>query len=268
MMLKGLFKLSWIETKIFLREPMGVVGTLVHARRSSSSIMARVPSRRPTARRGARTSGIQRDDPRFAADRARRGAVADRDHGDLPRRRNPQAAPRHAALAGDDPLGARAGEARLTLVELSAARARGPSRDAGRDAARTWSVSPPPSCSAPSASSPGLPRGEPGADRTFRPAARRGGVLPDARAVRTCSSPSSACRSALRVVADMLPTTHAVTLMRGTFDGTAWSAQWGSVLALLAIFTVCLRWRRGGFGGNERPLPVASSEYLVARLAC
>ena len=27
-MLKGLFKLSWIETKIFLREPMGVVGTL------------------------------------------------------------------------------------------------------------------------------------------------------------------------------------------------------------------------------------------------
>src|SRR5439155_13331666 len=27
-MLKGLFKLSWIETKIFLREPMGVIGTL------------------------------------------------------------------------------------------------------------------------------------------------------------------------------------------------------------------------------------------------
>ena len=52
----------------------------------------------------------------------------------------------------------------------------------------------------------------------------------------------------LRVVADMLPTTHAVTLMRGTFDGTAWSAQWGSVLALVAIFAVCLalatRWFR------------------------
>ena len=25
-MLKGLFKLSWIETKIFMREPMGVAG--------------------------------------------------------------------------------------------------------------------------------------------------------------------------------------------------------------------------------------------------
>ena len=27
-MLKGLLKLSWIETKVFMREPMGVVGTL------------------------------------------------------------------------------------------------------------------------------------------------------------------------------------------------------------------------------------------------
>jgi ABC-2 type transport system permease protein len=28
-MLKGFLKLSWIETKIFLREPMGVVGSLI-----------------------------------------------------------------------------------------------------------------------------------------------------------------------------------------------------------------------------------------------
>ena len=28
-MLKGLWKLSWIETKVFVREPMGVVGSLV-----------------------------------------------------------------------------------------------------------------------------------------------------------------------------------------------------------------------------------------------
>ena len=28
-MLKGLLKLSWIETKVFLREPMGVIGSLV-----------------------------------------------------------------------------------------------------------------------------------------------------------------------------------------------------------------------------------------------
>jgi ABC-2 type transport system permease protein len=52
----------------------------------------------------------------------------------------------------------------------------------------------------------------------------------------------------LRAVANLLPTTHAVTLMRGTYEGTPWSAQWGSVAALLAIFAVCLalatRWFR------------------------
>ena len=44
----------------------------------------------------------------------------------------------------------------------------------------------------------------------------------------------------LRAVAEVLPTTHAVTLMRGTYEGTPWSAQLGSVAALLAIFAVCL----------------------------
>jgi len=44
----------------------------------------------------------------------------------------------------------------------------------------------------------------------------------------------------LRAIAEVLPTTHAVTLMRGTYEGTPWSAQLGSVAALLAIFAVCL----------------------------
>ena len=52
----------------------------------------------------------------------------------------------------------------------------------------------------------------------------------------------------LRVVANGLPTTHAVSLMRGTYEGATWSAQWGSVAALVAIFAVCLvlatRWFR------------------------
>ena len=52
----------------------------------------------------------------------------------------------------------------------------------------------------------------------------------------------------LRIVASLLPTTHAVTLMRGAYEGAGWSAQWGSVAALLAIFAVCLvlatRWFR------------------------
>jgi ABC-2 type transport system permease protein len=52
----------------------------------------------------------------------------------------------------------------------------------------------------------------------------------------------------LRVVANLLPTTHAVTLMRGAWEGASWSTQWGSAAALVAIFAVCLvlatRWFR------------------------
>jgi ABC-2 type transport system permease protein len=52
----------------------------------------------------------------------------------------------------------------------------------------------------------------------------------------------------LRVVANALPTTHAVTLMRGTYEGATWGAQWGSVAALVGIFAICLllatRWFR------------------------
>jgi ABC-2 type transport system permease protein len=52
----------------------------------------------------------------------------------------------------------------------------------------------------------------------------------------------------LRVFASLLPTTHAVSLMQGVWDGSGWSAQWGSVAALLVIFAVCIalsaRWFR------------------------
>jgi len=52
----------------------------------------------------------------------------------------------------------------------------------------------------------------------------------------------------LRAVAELLPTTHAVALMRGAWEGAAWSTQWSSVAALLAITAVCLllatRWFR------------------------
>ncbi|HEV7992024.1 MAG TPA: ABC transporter permease [Gemmatimonadaceae bacterium] len=52
----------------------------------------------------------------------------------------------------------------------------------------------------------------------------------------------------LRAVAYALPTTHAVALMQGVWDGAGWSAQMGSVAALLALFAVCIalsaRWFR------------------------
>ena len=44
----------------------------------------------------------------------------------------------------------------------------------------------------------------------------------------------------LRSIAQVLPTTHAVSLMEGVWEGGAWSAHIGNVVALLAVLTVCV----------------------------
>ena len=44
--------------------------------------------------------------------------------------------------------------------------------------------------------------------------------------------------SPLQVVAYGLPTTHAVSLMQGIWDGSGWGAHWGSVAALILLFGV------------------------------
>ena len=53
---------------------------------------------------------------------------------------------------------------------------------------------------------------------------------------------------ALQVVANLLPTTHAVTLMNAVWAGEGWGTQLGSVGALAAIFAACMafsaRWFR------------------------
>jgi len=41
---------------------------------------------------------------------------------------------------------------------------------------------------------------------------------------------------ALRALAYLLPTTHAVALLDGVWDGSGWSAHWVNVAALLALF--------------------------------
>jgi ABC-2 type transport system permease protein len=40
----------------------------------------------------------------------------------------------------------------------------------------------------------------------------------------------------LRVIAYALPTTHAVALLNGVWNGSGWSAQWVNVVALFALF--------------------------------
>lgn len=43
----------------------------------------------------------------------------------------------------------------------------------------------------------------------------------------------------LRVVVYGLPTTHAVALMQGVWDGSGWGAHWVNAAALVLIFAVC-----------------------------
>jgi len=51
--------------------------------------------------------------------------------------------------------------------------------------------------------------------------------------------PIESLPSGWRIVANMLPTTHAVGLMQGIWDGAGWVAHWGNVLGLAAVFLVC-----------------------------
>jgi ABC-2 type transport system permease protein len=51
--------------------------------------------------------------------------------------------------------------------------------------------------------------------------------------------PLDALPTGWRVFANMLPTTHAVALMQGVWDGAGWGAHWVNVLGLVAVFAVC-----------------------------
>ena len=44
----------------------------------------------------------------------------------------------------------------------------------------------------------------------------------------------------LQIVAYGLPTTHAVSLMQGIWDGSGWAAHWVSVVGLILVFGVCV----------------------------
>lgn len=45
--------------------------------------------------------------------------------------------------------------------------------------------------------------------------------------------------SALHKIALVFPTTHAVALMQGVWDGSGWSAHWANAVALVVIMAVC-----------------------------
>src|SRR6478672_5945084 len=245
-MLKGLFKLSWIETKIFLREPMGVVGTLFMPI-VFFLIMARflrgVPH--PSASMGRLAFNATIISSLLIVLSAVQSLIAImaiyREGGILKRLRATPLAP--VTILSAHVLVKLA----LTLTSFLLLVL------AGRRAM------------------PGaMPEDMPG----FAAAILLGtlGILglgflvaslvPTARFAQPLGAlvfypmlalsglfyPVERFPLALRVVANLLPTTHAVTLMRGTYEGAAWSAQWGSVAALVGTFALCLllatRWFR------------------------
>lgn len=52
--------------------------------------------------------------------------------------------------------------------------------------------------------------------------------------------PVEALPNALRYLSLTLPTTHAVALMQGIWDGAGWGGHWVNIIALLVILAVCI----------------------------
>ena len=52
--------------------------------------------------------------------------------------------------------------------------------------------------------------------------------------------PVDALPPALQAIARLLPFTYAVSLLRGIWQGDAWSAHAGDVAALVIVFAVCV----------------------------
>ena len=245
-MLKGLFKLSWIETKIFLREPMGVVGTLFMPV-VFFLIMARFLRGVPRPSEGLGRLGFNATI--LASLLIVLGTVQSliaimaiyREGGILKRLRATPLAPvtilsAHVlvklvltmtsflllVLAGRRAM---PGAMPEDMVGFAAAILLGTLGILGLGFLVASVV-------------PTARFAQPLGAAVFYPMLALSGLF----------FPVARMPAALRVVANLLPTTHAVTLMRGTYEGTTWSAQLGSVAALVAIFAVSLalatRWFR------------------------
>ena len=229
-MLRGLWKLTWLEIKIFVREPLGSIGTsaipvlifVVLGARARAAACRRSRERRP---------GFGRTLPVFAAllDRAERRAVARDDHRDLPRGRHPQAAARDAAPAADDSGGARARQAALHR------------RHAGRCSSLAGRRYYPVGADVPlrlvragaalqhvEHSVDRLPHREHRADRAIRAADRRALILYPMIGVSGLFVPVDALPPPVAMVATVLPLTAAASLLNGIWRGDGWRRTWAT----------------------------------------
>lgn len=245
-MLKGLFKLSWIETKVFMREPLGVIGTL------GLPLVVFILFGRAVVS-GSRGSAAMDDAPfnvailaalliAFGAVQSLTAIIAIyREGGILKRLRATPLSP-VAILGAHVIVKLVLTAATLALLVLAGRRI--------------------------------FPGGLPADLLSFATAVLLStlsilsmgfvlaSVVPTARFAQPLGAallygmlalsglffPVELLPPALRGVAYLLPTTHAVSLMQGLWDGAGWAAQWRSIVALLLVFGACIglsaRWFR------------------------
>jgi ABC-2 type transport system permease protein len=246
-MLKGLFKLSWIETKIFLREPMGVIGTLVipvllfvfigrvlrFPVRGGGSAVARLPFN--IAILTALLISVSAVQSLVAI------MAIYREGGILKRLRATPLSP--VTILGAHVVVKLA----LTFVGLTLLMLAGRRVVPSAMPPNPWSFVAAVLVSTTSVLSLGFVLAS---------------LVRSARFAQTIGAFAGYLMLALsgvlfsierlpgwlRVVAYALPTTHAVTLMRGVWAGEPWGAQLGTLGALVVIFAVCIgfssRWFR------------------------
>lgn len=237
--MRGLWKLTWIEMKIFIREPLGLVGTFVMPVLVFVGLGRFLGGLPPSL--AARTSGfVQVGLPVFAAILIALGAVISlitiisiyREGGILKRLRATPLRPL-TILAAHVLVKLVFTAATLALMLLAGR------RYAQLDASvpvvsfaaallvSTWSIM---SIGFLIASLVPTARfAQPMAALILYPMVGLSGLF----------APVEALPPALQVVAKLLPFTYAVSLLRGIWTGAAWSAHIGDLAALTVAFVIC-----------------------------
>jgi ABC-2 type transport system permease protein len=238
-MLRGLLRLTWIEIKIFFREPLGAIGTVV-VPVLVFILLGRVGTRIP-AERSAQVSSIFKVDlPVFAAVLIALNAVLSlvaiiaiyREGGILKRLRATPLRPQ-TILTAHVLVKLILTAATLTLTLMAGKRYYPMGADvpligfAIALVISTWSI-----LSIGFLISSIVP--------TARFAQPIGAViLYPMLALSGLFFPLTALPSGLRAVARVLPLTYSVSLLRGIWQGDSWAAHVGDIAALALVFAIC-----------------------------
>ena len=240
MMLRGLLKLTWLEIKIFLREPMGAIGTIVIPVVVFLGL-GRVASRTLTPEAVAASDWLRVVLPVFAALLIALSAVISlvtiisiyREGGILKRLRATPLRPT-TILTAHVVVKLLFTAATLTLLVLAGRRYYPAGMQVSMVSATlallaaTWSVL---SLGFVVASLVPTARfAQPIAAAIFYPMVALSGLF----------VPIAALPPRIQPLARVLPLTPAVSLLKGIWQGDAWSAHAGDIAALIVVFAICI----------------------------